>query len=81
MLKTIGKRANFARWRESGIALGIALGIVLSVVAPIRDVRAAEGDRTVRMAKFARPATVPFPPENPIRLTRPNSGENCFSTP
>jgi len=81
MLKTIGKRANFARWRESGIALGIALGIVLSVVAPIRDVRAAEGDRTVRMAKFARPATVPFPSENPYSPDKAELGRKLFFDP
>jgi hypothetical protein len=40
--------------------LGITLGVMLSVlVAPIRDLRAAEGDRAVRMAKFARPTVPP----------------------
>ena len=65
MLKTIGKWARFAFSRESGMPLGVALGVLSVLAAPIRDGRAAEGDRAVRMAKFARPAAVPFPAENP----------------
>jgi cytochrome c peroxidase len=81
MVKTTGKRANFARRRESGIALGIALGVVLSVAASIPDVRAAEGDRTVRMAKFARPAAVPFPAENPYSPDKAELGRKLFFDP
>jgi hypothetical protein len=81
MLKTMGKRAKFASWCESGMALGISLGVLLSVlVAPIRDLRAAESDRAARTAKFARPVAVPSPRKILIRRTRPNSGGSCFST-
>ena len=81
MLKTIGKWASFARWRESGIALGITLGIVLSVAASIQDMRAAEGDRAVRMARFARPQAVPFPPENPYSPDKAELGRKLFFDP
>jgi hypothetical protein len=86
MLKTTGKRANFARLCESGVALGIALAITLGgmlsvLVAPIRDSRAAEGDRPARMAQFARPAAVPFPPKNPYSAEKAELGRKLFSTP
>ena len=69
MLKTIEKPAKFAPPRGLGITLTLAftatLGVALSVLsAPIRDSGAAEPDRAARMAKFARPAAVPFPPDN-----------------
>jgi cytochrome c peroxidase len=61
--------------------MGITLGVMLSVlVAPIRDLRAAEGDRAVRMAKFARP-TVPFPPENPYSPEKAELGRKLFFDP
>jgi cytochrome c peroxidase len=81
MLKAMGKRAKFARWCESGIALGVAFGVMLVLVAPIRDSRAAEGDRAVRMAKFARPATVPFPRENPYSPDKAELGRKLFFDP
>ena len=86
MLKTTGKRANFARLCESGVALGIALAITLGgmlsvLVAPIRDSRAAEGDRPARMAQFARPAAVPFPPENPYSAEKAELGRKLFFDP
>jgi len=81
MLKTIGKRARLARGCESGSALGITLGVMLSVlVATIRDSRGG-GRRTVRMAKFARPTTVPFPPENPYSPEKAELGRKLFFDP
>ena len=45
----------------AGRAALIAAALVVSMGAPL----AADGDRAVRMAKYARPAGIPFPADNP----------------
>jgi len=81
MLKITGKWARFALPCESGTALGVALGVLSVLAAPILDLRAAEGDRAARMAKFARPAAVPFPAENPYSPDKAELGRKLFFDP
>ncbi len=40
-----------------------------------------EGDRAARMAEFARPATVPFPPDNPYTPEKAELGRMLFFDP
>lgn len=81
MLKTRGKWAGFASLCESGVTLGAILAVMLVLFAPIRELRAADGDRAVRMAKFARPAAVPFPPDNPYAPDKAELGRKLFFDP
>ena len=47
----------------------------------IADSAATEADRATRMANFARPKTVPFPPDNPYVPDKAELGRMLFFDP
>jgi len=53
----------------------------VTIFAPIRDLDAAETGRAAGKAKFARPATVPFPPDNPYSPEKAELGRTLFFDP
>jgi cytochrome c peroxidase len=81
MLKTTKKPAKFAGPHALYI-LHITLGVTFTILAaPIRDSAAAETGRGARMAKFARPAGVPFPADNPYSPEKAELGRKLFFDP
>jgi len=78
MLIATEKPAGWARRCALYLVLGAAL---VTIFAPIRDSGAAETGRAAGKAKFARPATVPFPPDNPYSAEKAELGRMLFSTP
>jgi hypothetical protein len=66
MLKMTEKPARFAGSLAQYKALSVTLGVTFAIrAAPIRDSAAAAAEWSAPVAKFTRPAGVPFPAENP----------------
>ncbi len=78
MLKSMRKPAGLAGRYALYAVLGAALVLL---AAPIRDSGAAETGRAARMAKFARPVGVPFPPDNPYSAEKAELGRMLFFDP
>lgn len=51
---------------------------LLALVLALPSLKATEGDRPARMAKFARPAGIPFPADNPYSADKAELGRQLF---